>query len=44
MKFLIVNPEKRKEFGKASRVFVAANYDQSYLWNLLLSEYKTLLG
>jgi glycosyltransferase involved in cell wall biosynthesis len=43
MKSLITHPAKRKEFGNAARTFVMANYDQSYLWNLLLIEYKNLL-
>ena len=43
MKFLITHPQERKEFGKAARTFVAANYDQSYLWDLLLNEYKNHL-
>jgi glycosyltransferase involved in cell wall biosynthesis len=43
MKFMIMHPEERKAFGKAARTFVAANYDQSYLWDLLLSEYKNHL-
>jgi glycosyltransferase involved in cell wall biosynthesis len=43
MKDLAVNPSRREEFGALSRKFVAANFDQLYLWNLILAEYKTLL-
>jgi glycosyltransferase involved in cell wall biosynthesis len=30
----------RNEFGKKSRAFVKANFDQQYIWQLLLAEYS----
>jgi glycosyltransferase involved in cell wall biosynthesis len=43
MKSLADNPSRRKEFGVLSRKFVAENFDQQYLWKLILTEYKTQL-
>jgi glycosyltransferase involved in cell wall biosynthesis len=43
MKFLAANPAQRKEFGALSRKFVAENFNQQYLWKLILTEYKTQL-
>jgi glycosyltransferase involved in cell wall biosynthesis len=43
MKSLATNPSQRKEFGTLSRKFVAGNFNQKYLWNLILTEYKTQL-
>lgn len=43
MKYLAANPSQRKEFGVLSRKYVADNFDQQYLWSLILSEYKTQL-
>lgn len=43
MRYLATNPSRREEFGKLSRKFVAENFDQQYLWNLILKEYKTQL-
>jgi glycosyltransferase involved in cell wall biosynthesis len=43
MKVLATNPSQRKEFGALSRKFVAGNFNQQYLWKLILTEYKTQL-
>jgi glycosyltransferase involved in cell wall biosynthesis len=43
MKFMAMNPSLCEEFGSRSRKFVADNFDQQYLWALILKEYKTQL-
>lgn len=40
MKFMTDNSESRRDFAARARKFVVENFDQQYLWNLLLAEYK----
>lgn len=44
MKSLALNPTLREAFGVRSRKFVVENFSQQYLWNLILTEYKTQLS
>jgi glycosyltransferase involved in cell wall biosynthesis len=43
MRYMATNPTKREEFGALSRKFVVENFNQQYLWKLILTEYKTQL-
>ncbi len=43
MKHLATHASKRKQFGMLSREFVVENFNQQYLWKLIVSEYKTQL-
>jgi glycosyltransferase involved in cell wall biosynthesis len=40
MLLLTENDGMRKEFGRKARVFVKDNFDQQYVWNELLKEYR----
>lgn len=41
MKQLSEDKQKRQQFGRAARKFVAGNYDRSVVWEGLLGEYRT---
>ncbi|MBI3217909.1 MAG: glycosyltransferase family 4 protein [Bacteroidetes bacterium] len=43
MKLLANNAELRTTFAQKSRTHLVANFDQNYLWNQLLEEYRVLL-
>ncbi len=43
MKWLATHAEVRDTFAKKSREHLVANFDQHYLWNQLLEEYRSLL-
>lgn len=43
MKRLVENPDQRSALGKNSRAFVTAHFDQHYIWDELLTEYKKRL-
>ncbi|NLN33546.1 MAG: glycosyltransferase family 4 protein [Flavobacteriaceae bacterium] len=44
MKEIIENPQKRNQWAEISRNQILENYERTYIWNELLSEYKSLLG
>lgn len=44
MKEIIENPKKRNQWAEISRNQILENYERTYIWNELLSEYKSLLG
>lgn len=43
MTVLANDKEKRASFSRTSRAFVVQNFDQQYVWNMLLQEYESLL-
>jgi glycosyltransferase involved in cell wall biosynthesis len=43
MRFMTINRDRRREFGAASRRYVVANFNQAYLWDTILNEYKKQL-
>lgn len=42
MKFMLTNPEKRKEMAQVSRSKIVDNYEQEVVWKALLKEYNQL--
>ncbi|MBU3822291.1 glycosyltransferase family 4 protein [Flavobacteriaceae bacterium XHP0103] len=42
MKFMLNNPEKRKEMAQVSRSKIVDNYEQEVVWKALLKEYDKL--
>lgn len=42
MKFMLTNPEKRKDMAEVSRSKIIDNYEQEVVWKALLKEYNQL--
>lgn len=42
MRFLLQNPDKKKEMAANCRKQIVDNYERTYIWNEILKEYKSL--